>query len=51
MLGGSLLLGRVILKKLAKEVGARPPRFVPLGEVGGFLGDETTLRGEFNFPE
>lgn len=42
-------MGRPILKKFAKEVGARP-LFVPLGDWGCFLGEETTLRGELTFP-
>lgn len=44
-------MGRPILKKLAKEVGARPPLLVPLGDWGCFLGEDTTLRGEFSFPK
>lgn len=50
VLGASLLVGRPILKKLANDVGARPPLLAPLGDWGGFLGEETTLRGELTFP-
>lgn len=39
------------MKKLAKAVGARPPLLAPFGDWGGFLGEETTLRGELIFPE
>lgn len=39
-----------VLKNLAKQAGVRPPFLAPLGDWG-FLGEETTLRGEFSFPE
>lgn len=51
VLGSSLLVGWLILKKFAKETGARPPLLAALGDWGCFLGEETTLRGELAFPE